>query len=325
MALQPPRVFNGHAAAVTGVTFSPDGKHLATTSLDKTVKIWDAATGQLVLSVPVGSVTFKVAYSPDGKALVVGAEQAGDSTIQILNPATGKEVRSLLGYGRDIRGLAFNPTGNRLASVAGPVGDSGSTGLRIWDMNSSKQDSALSLSEEQNRPFLGVAISPDGKHLAIAVGDWFGKKGEVKICAAATGQVVLTYRGHNGEVTAVAYSKNGKFLASGSGDKTVKLRDGSNGQELFTLTGHTEALLAIAFSPDSKLLVSASADQTLKVWDTATGKEIATLRGHAKSVTGIAFSPEGGQLASSSEDQTVRVWNLTPFRTIVPKTDGKKP
>src|SRR5262249_37379593 len=103
-----------------------------------------------------------------------------------------------------------------------------------------------------------------------------------------------------GFVSSVACSPDGKRLATGSWDRTVKLWDAATGQELLTLKGHSEAILSVAFSPDGKRLATGSQDQTVKLWDAATGQELLTLKGHSNVVRSVAFSPDGKRLATGS-------------------------
>ena len=107
----------------------------------------------------------------------------------------------------------------------------------------------------------------------------------------------------------MAFSPDGKRLASASRDETVKVWDAATGQETLTLKGHTGGVTSVAFSPDGKRLASASEDETVKVWDAATGQETLTLKGHTGCVTSVAFSPDGKRLASASDDGTVKVWD----------------
>ncbi len=119
----------------------------------------------------------------------------------------------------------------------------------------------------------------------------------------------LTLVGHAGRVWGVAFSPDGQRLASGSGDKTVKIWDSATGKELFALKGHAGLVYGVAFSPDGQRLASASNDQTVRIWDSATGKELLAHKGHAGLVYGVAFSPDGQRLATGSDDQTVKIWD----------------
>ena len=166
-----------------------------------------------------------------------------------------------------------------------------------------------------------VAFSADGLRLA-SVGFyqrvyWDYRDQAVKVWDATSGQELLTLRGHTGIFTSVAFSRDGKRLASAGGffDATVKVWDATSGQELLTLKGHTGEVTSVAFSADGKRLASAGGygDQTVKVWDTTSGQEMLTLKGHTGGVTSVMFSPDGIQLASASDDGTVKVWDARPW------------
>ncbi|MCF3622491.1 CHAT domain-containing protein [Planktothrix agardhii] len=134
-----------------------------------------------------------------------------------------------------------------------------------------------------------------------------------------------TLGGHAKPVYAVSFSPDGKRLATGSWDNTVKLWDANTGKEIQTLRGHTDRVYGVSFSPDGKRLATGSWDNTVKLWDANTGKEIYTLRGHTDWVWDVSFSPDSKRLASASGDKTVKLWDVSAgkeIQTLTGHTDG---
>ena len=131
---------------------------------------------------------------------------------------------------------------------------------------------------------------------------------------AATQPSAITFSGHTSFANCVAFSPDGKRLATASADQTAKVWDAASGKELLTMKGHSGEVTCVAFSPNGKWLATASHDQTVKVWDAANGQESLTLKGHTGVITSVAFSADGKRLASASYDKTVILWDATTGR-----------
>jgi len=131
----------------------------------------------------------------------------------------------------------------------------------------------------------------------------------IKVWDLATGDELMTLRGHESRMQALAISADGKRIASCGDDRMIKLYDARSGTEVTTLRGHRGSVLTIAFSPDGKKVVSGSFDKTVKLWDAETGTEIDTLDGHQDSLASVAFSPDGKRIVSGSDDKTIKLWD----------------
>jgi WD40 repeat protein len=163
-----------------------------------------------------------------------------------------------------------------------------------------------------------ITFSPDATTFA---GIYTKDRNSVAIIGSRTGGVLQVIKGHAEYVTSVVFSPDGKSLASGSVDMTVRLWPVAGGGRV--LLGHTGTVIALEFAPDGSMLALGSDDQTIRLWDTSTGEETGVLRGHTRPVVFVSFLPKGDRLISVSEDQTARIWDVTTSKQLLEfKCDG---
>lgn len=295
----PGHILGEHRYPVHCVAFAPDGKTVAAgggfNELAGEVRLWDPATGKERARLEAHSkVIFALAFVPQGKTLATASLRR---VVKLWEVPTGCEQLSIELPIAVAPSLAISPDGRTLA-FGGWERDAQ---LKLWSLASSAECALVAGSGP-------VAFSPDGQRLASA--GQFGEWATVKIWDPATGQELFALRGHRDPVWSIAFSPDGRMVASASADKSVRLWDAASGRELATLRGHTGQVYTVAFAPDGETVASGSDDQTVRVWNLAMGREQITLRGHTGRVTSVAFSPDGQWIASGSHDKTVRLWPL---------------
>jgi WD40 repeat protein len=290
--------FKGDRDAVKGVCFNPDNRRLASTSRDGAVRLWDAVTGQEMLtlrnkggSVSASWIPHTVSFSPDGRIL---GSAYGGGIVSVWDTASGRELLTLKGHTNSVFGVSFSPNGRRLATA------SSDTTVRVWDATGGQELLTL---KGHTEGVNAVSFSPDGRQLASGSSD-----NTVRTWEAATGRELLTLKGHTGAVCGVSFSPDGQRLASASGDETVRIWDTVSGKELLELKGHTGWVHSVSFSPDGRRLASTGNDQTVRIWETTTGQELLLLNGPQGQISGVSFSPDGRRLASGGSDNRVLVW-----------------
>jgi WD40 repeat protein len=316
------------------LSFSPDGKKIATGSFFPTVnwkkpfslmpdrdspgivRIWDVATGQPESEFQdQKGVVLSLAYSPDGQSIASSSINP-DNSFVVWDVKTSKVIKRVLGHKSQLHRLRFSPDGKLLAA-----GETDGV-VKIWDSSTFKE--ILSVTAH-TAPVVGISFSPSGgSRFATA-----GEDGLIRVWQTSNGQKVLELEGHAGAALDVRYSPDGTRLASAGFDKTVRLWDANSGKPKITLRGHTELVWNVAFSTDGQKLVSASFDNTARIWDatprvdTPRPGEFSAI-GHTERVNCVALSADANHLVSGSWDRTVRVWDPKDGaeRSILPGHQG---
>jgi len=307
------RTWPAHHHPVTALAFGPDGGRLATASLDRSVKVWDTASGGLLHTLPHTGNVLGVAFSPDGGRLASTGE---DKTVRVWDAKTGREVLGLRGHTDSSGCVSFSPDGRRLASA------SLDGTIRVWDATPLQGDEGQEVFTftRHDDEIRTVTVSPDGERVVSAGGGTLVRGPLVKVWNAATGQMILEFPGHRVLVWSTAWHPDSHRIATAGADGpllAVKVWDARNGREHFVIQSRGEnfavPFLAVTFgpNPDGRYLITGKQDGAVQVWDALSGMQVQTLGTHGREVRGVAFSPDGRHLASASGDGEVKLWDAT--------------
>jgi WD40 repeat protein/energy-coupling factor transporter ATP-binding protein EcfA2 len=362
----------GHHQAVTGLSFSADGKLLFSsdnksnpdpensvsfdTSSETGIKLWDVATlihEQTPFQLTKNEIEFEdsqVAYSPDGRTLVV---VSGDRSATLLNAETNKPSDTLGEQNVEILSFAFSPDGRLMATAESDPADQSI--VRILDASNKR---LIGEPLKQEEAVSNLAFSPDSKLLAAGTGT-----GVVKIWDTGSPKLVSEFPGEGANVLALSFladdrllaffddgivkfwninpakptsqfqlprknndvmvpargfavSPDGQYLAVSYDDGIAVLYDFA-GKQLATFKCQAETAPTIAFSPNGKLLATGGADGTLKLWDTVSHRELLTLKGTPYPILSITFSPDETKLATIDAFNYLRVWRAPTDANVV--------
>jgi len=286
--------FAGHKSPVTSTAFSADGTRLVTASLDKTARVWAAATGKPITPpLQHQDAVTAAAFSADGTRVVTASL---DKTARVWDASTGKPMTSLE-HQRAVSAAVFSPDGTRVVTA------SQDKTARVWDASTGKP---VTPSLEHQSFVTGVAFSPDGRRVVTASQDK-----TARVWDASTGKPVTPSLEHQSFVTVAAFSSDGTRVVTASLDRTARVWDAVTGEPVTPPLKHQGAITAAAFSSDGKRVVTASEDKTAQVWDAVTGEPVTPALKHRGALTGAAFSSDGTRVVTASEDRTAQVWDVS--------------
>jgi WD40 repeat protein len=309
--------------AVSALTFGTGGTTLATAESDGATELWDVTTQAQTgpaLTVQGSAGVSALAFSPSADALATGN---GNGSIQLWNPAGFHQPSAPLTVGTV--GVAAGAAGHTPATFSAAGGllatSNGQGTVRVWDITA-KRPVGLALSSYH--VVTGLALSPDGKTLAVA-------SSGVQLWQTATGQRIgtaLPAAGH-GRYRAVAFSPDGTMLATLGADGTARIWNVTTQQEIgapMTVGGSGPLTGAVAFSPDGRTLVTVGAGGQTRLWKVATHQPLGKPMAADPATTMMAFSPDGTKLATAGSNGTVRLWDVATQQEIgAPMTADAQP
>jgi WD40 repeat protein len=302
--VSPDRSLKGHSEWIRSLAFSADGQILVSGSNDKTTRIWDVQTGQLLHNPILSKQRVKsVAISPDSQTIASGS---ADNIIHLLDRTTGKIQRSI--------DISFNP-GSILNVVAidpqGKVVVSGSFSVKgkvkFWNLATGKQENEIIA---HHTSVLALAFSTDAEILFSA-----SAAGTIKAWGTGGRNDRPLYTidpAHSGEICALAVTNDNQTLISAGADRTIKLWDLATGtpKSPHILQGHAGRVWDLAIAADGERMISASADYTVKIWEMATGAIRQTFTSHIGEVRAISLHPDSKTIASAGHDLDIKFWQI---------------
>jgi WD40 repeat protein len=286
--LQVRATLKGHEEDVTALAYSSDGKLLASTGEDKSVRLWDASTHKSLAVFEHTQPVSCLAFSADSKLL---ASAGRGKLIRVWDVEKRKAFITLKGHREAVAALAFAANGKTLASVDIDAN------VKLWDLETEQVQATIEGNVEDATAF---AFAPGASALAVGNSD-----GLVKLINLTTREARII-EGHKSFIQALAYAPDGKTLAAGYKDKNVKLLDVAGGKASVTLGPNAGPVSCLAFLKDGEMLAAASEEATVQLWDLGTRKNETTVRTGAGAVRAVAPTADGKTIATASTERMVR-------------------
>lgn len=283
----------GHTSSVNSVAFSPDGRFVVTSSRDRTARLWNVQTGDLVRTFRNNGAVWSVTFSPDGKYILAGVR---DNIALLWDIESGAIVRTFVGHTGTVWSVAYSRDGKYVLT------GSGDNTARLWDANTGESLHVLS---GHNGVVNSVAFSPDNKHVITGSDD-----ATARVWDAETGQTFRILSGHNGSIWSVAFSWNGQSALTGGDDHVARKWDARSDQQPFVFANHSSAVWKALFSADNRSIVTASDDGSAQLWDVQSRRKIRIFSAPKGAVYSIAFSPDDKYLGTAGSDNIARLWDV---------------
>lgn len=297
------RVFKGHTNRVTRAVFSPDGALILSGSDDKSVRLWDVATGAERLLEGPDKPILTVAFSPDGQIVLAVSgytDPPSEGMLHLWEAASGQPTHRVdISKADVVWDLAFSPDG-RLILLACE-----DKSIRVLDATDRKDVKESKVLMGHQGPVRGVAFSPEGSKILSGSADQ-----ELCLWELTSGEPIRSMAGHQGAVTSVAFSPDGRCALSGGIDKTVRLWDVATGEPRQTFEGHLNEVTGVSFTPGGQYALSSSLDRTIRLWRLSDGTEVRQVGTHDGGVRSISVSADGRHAVSAGDDAVVRLWEL---------------